>query len=219
MRPSRSLAAVLFFVSHLHAQQAVAADDKSTRFEEVVRIGVQRVLTRILEADTSVDRVSWNKESKVLEIEGLRIANPQGFSKNDAITVKKLIVEAEPDSLTSEEPSIELIKTSGATVNAEVGPDGVNIKRLTDNLRETRERALKRPRLFRGGDESGEKKKLRIERGVLEACQVNVVTPLGNSSKKLDDIDMDFLGEDGKGMTPREAMGKVMQRLVQEIGL
>lgn len=188
------------------------------RMEKYAKFGIERVLTRLLGAETRVDSVAWDKSGKVLEIQGLRIANPEGFSDSDAIFVKAFRVEADAKSLDSEEPVIKLIKTTGAKVNAEISPrGGVNIKTLLDNVNDAREKLGNRPKLRGGGDEP--KKKWRIEKGVLQQCAVNIVTPLGNSTRTLDDIDMDFIGDDGKGMTAREAMQKVMGRIVDELAL
>lgn len=222
MRAFQWTRTTLFVVSLSMAAATASAElrpaQNAKRFDQLAKLAIERVMSRVFDADTRIESIKWNKDAKALDIQGLRIANPDGFSRGDAIVVKAFRVEADPESLQSDEPVIQLIETVGATINAEVGTTGgVNIKRLLDNVRTAKARVPARPRMR--GDDDEPRKRWRIEKSILQACEVNIQTPLGSTSKQLDDIEMDFLGEDGQGMTAREAMAKLMQRLVQEIAL
>ncbi len=191
-----------------------AKAEKAGPLEAIAKAGVGSVLSHVLDTPCSAGGVKLNLREQFLELHDVRIGNPKGFSAGDAIQVKTVRVEADPKSLFSDEPTIRLVQVGGVSVEA-IGDvkHGVNLEKLASNAKR-----FKLPAFMTAAP----KKKWRIEKAVLEDGVIDMtVDALGKHTtrKTLDRMDMDFMGQDGKGMTADEAMAKVMQILMDKAGL
>ena len=90
-----------------------------TRAERLVQAGVREILSRMLEVDVELDRVSAGEDGRLIELHGLRVGNPKGFSEPHVFTAETVRIQADLRSLFSREPTIELIEVEGAGVVAE----------------------------------------------------------------------------------------------------
>lgn len=182
--------------------------------ERVARFAVGKVLSFVLETETTVGSVRLDPDKQIVELNNLRIGNPKGFDAETVIALENVRVQADPKLLFSDEPVVSLIGVRGASVNAEANVSrGVNLKKLLDSASRFGE-----PKLLK----LLPKKKWRIEKALIESCEVNIITQLlekKTSTKKLERFEMSFLGKDGKGMTADQAMVKVLETLIEKIGL
>ena len=187
---------------------------KARPLEGLAKAGVGAVISSILETPASVGGVQLDLKKQFLELSDVKIANPKKFTEGDAISVKKIRVEADPKLLFSEEPVIRLIQVSGGTVNAEqTVSHGMNLKKLLDSA--SRMKGSK-PR------KDGSKKKWRIEKAIIDDCTANITSELltrNTTQKKLDHIEMNFMGQDNKGMTTDAAVSRVLETLIDKLGL
>ncbi|MBI5095537.1 MAG: hypothetical protein HZB26_24280 [Candidatus Hydrogenedentes bacterium] len=212
------LAAVLVLAGRGWADTEEEQDP--SKLEGVVKAAVGAVLSWVLEAPCSVEGVHWEKGGQYLELTGLRIGNPLGFKTDHALTAESVRVEAEPRKLLAPNPEIRLIQVKGASVIVETRLSaGSNLKRLMD--------AAARPKLAAAAVAgrpmpSGAGKKFRIDRGVLDGCDVIVdTTALGRTSSQrrpVGPIEMSFAGADGAGLPVDQAMAQFLGRLIQEFG-
>ena len=181
--------------------------------EALAKAAVGHVLSFVLEVPTTVGGVRLDLEQQVLEVTGVRVANPEGFHGETAITVDKARIEADPMALFAPEPLVRLINVTGATVNAELNPaKGINLKKLMDSAGR-----FKGPGLIKLPP-----KKWRIDKVVLDGCVADTTMQLLTKQtrcKTLDRIEMSLAGPDGKGVTTDEAVVKVLQVLIGKIGL
>jgi len=185
--------------------------DKEKPLEKVARFAIGQVVSFVLDSPTTVERVRLNSEEQLLELNNLKIANPKGFDGDTAIFVENVRVQADPKLLFSDEPVVRVVGVTGASVNSEANLGrGFNLKKLLDNaMRFGEPKLLKRL----------PKKKWRIEKAVVETCEVNMITKLlekQTTTKRLERFEMDFLGEDGKGMTADQAIVKVLKTLMEK---
>ena len=206
---------VLLLIAVAAAGSDTASDDRPpTTLEKVAQRGIGRVLSFVLDAPASVERVRLDREAQVLELKNLRIGNPKGFDGDTAIAVETVLVEADPRLLFSNKPLVRLVKASGAAVNAEVNVSrGLNLKKLMDSAGR-----FKGPKLLK----LLPKKRWRIEKGVLENGAVEITTQLltkQTTRKTLERYEISLMGKDGKGVTVNEAMVHVLQSLIERAGL
>ena len=206
---------VLLLIAIAAAGSDRVSDDRPpTTLEKVAQRGIGRVLSFVLDAPATVERVRLDREAQVLELKNLRIGNPKGFHGDTAIAVETVLVEADPKSLFSGEPLVRLVKASGAAVNAEVNVSrGLNLKKLMDSAGR-----FKGPKLLK----LLPKKRWRIEKGVLENGAVEITTQLltkQTTRKTLERYEISLMGKDGKGVTANEAMVHVLQLLIERAGL
>ncbi|HIJ74071.1 MAG TPA: hypothetical protein HPP83_08210 [Candidatus Hydrogenedentes bacterium] len=204
----------MLVIALVAADAEPAASESTPAQEEVTaKRAVERVLSFVLEAETRVGSVHFDREGKGLELKDVRIANPKGFKEGDAIAAKKVRVEADPKSLFSREPLVHLVEVEGPTVNAETTLGrGSNLKRLMKSADRFSDKKLLKML---------PQKEWRIEKGVLRESTVNLSSdfPKQSTTRTLDDIEMTFPGRDGKGIRADEAMVKFLGRLARELEL
>lgn len=185
--------------------------------EGIAKAAIGAVLSFVLETPANVGGIHWNDKGQFLELSKLTIRNPRGFEAENAISVDSVRIEADPKLLFAPEPQIRLVQVKGATVNAEVQVGkGMNLKRLMDSANRFNPGGKLQP-------PGPSNKQLRIEKGVLDECTVNVVTTvLGVASrqqKKLDRIEMSF-GPPGGGNVPADqALAQFLGKLIDELGI
>ena len=189
--------------------------------KNIVKTGVERVVSLVLDAPTTVGGFAWDPEKKRLDLTDVRIGNPESFGTGEAIAVKNVSLESDLKSLLSEQPQIRLVEVGGVTINVEtVLGKGNNLKKLLDNTKRIQPRGgakLKMP-----AQRGGEQKRWIIDKAVLDKSTINMSMPLLESQNKAHEfgpIEMSFKGTDGAGMTANEILGQIMERLLQESGL
>jgi len=188
-----------------------------TVLERAARTGVQIALSYILEAPATVGDVRFDQKAGMLKLSNVKIGNPKGFDDNKpAISLGEVYVEATPNLLTDAAPIIHIVKLTGATVNAEQSfSEGINLKKLFDSA--SRLQTLK----VRPGLRPKSQKALRIEKGVLQECTLNLTTQLLTSQTKtwkLKPIEMDFTEMGGpNGIPADQVLAKALDRLMQEV--
>jgi len=196
-------------------------EDGPQGLREVVKTGVERVVSRVLDAPTRVGDFKWDPENQRLDLMDVHIGNPEGFSEDDAIVVKKVSLESDLKSLLSDEPDIRVIDVGSITVNAETAlGKGNNLKKLMDNAKRVQPRGGKGLQGALRGD--GDQKRWKIEKAKLDASTVNISTALLSAqkqSREFGPFEMSFVGEDGSGLPASQILGRVMERLLQETNL
>jgi hypothetical protein len=202
-------------VALLSAGEATQQQPRLTAqdLEPIARVGIQRVLSRVLDVPVTVASVKLLPDEQRMVLNDVKIANPQGFEAPNAITADAVEIAADVQSLFSPSPEIKLVQVSGAKVNAETKlPQGSNITKLLNNAKAARQGPLA----------GRAPKQWRIEKGVLKGAEVNVGTQLlasQNMQRKIGNIEMDFMGENGRGMPAQEAMARFLARLVDELNI
>lgn len=186
---------------------------KPEDLEPLARVGIERVLSRVLEVPVTVAEVKLLPEEGRVELHDLKVANPQGFEAPHAFTADEVHVEGDVRSLFTRTPEVRLVQVVGTKVNAETRlPQGSNLTKLLESARAMRQGPM--PERMR--------KQWRIQKGVLQQAEVNVGTQLLDQKsvqRTLDTLEMDFMGEDGRGMPAEQAVAKFLTRLVQELDL
>ena len=197
-------------------------ENRPQDLRDIVKIGVERVVTRVLDAPTRVGDFKWDPEKQRLDLMDVRIGNPEGFSDDDAIILKKVSLESDLKSLLSDQPDIRLIDVGSITVNAETSlGKGNNLKTLMDNAKRIQPRGGgKGLRGATRGD--GDQKRWKIENAKLDTSTVNISTALLSAQKQSHEFgpfEMSFVGEDGSGLPANQILSRVMERLLQETNL
>lgn len=196
------------------SQEPGATPAPGERAEEIIKAGVQLVLSRVLDVPVTVDGVAWNAESSSLEITGLEVANPSGFDAATAFSAGTVRLQADLKNLFSPTPTVQLIEMDGAEVNAESNlTRGSNLYLL---MKSAREFSSKGPMSRFKGD-----KQWRIEKGILGATQVKIENNLlqrYSAEKTIGPIEMEFPGPNGQGLPAQEAVAQFLNRLISELG-
>lgn len=203
------------------AEDAAAASEEEpaepTAWEGIAKVGIEAVLSIVLDTKVSVERVRLDGANEVFEVQGLRIANPKGFDQDKpALVFDKLLLEAPGDVLSSEKPIIRKAVASGGQLNVITDfRKGNNIKRLV-------ERASR----FGGGDSGDDNKRWIVEQATIQENRVTLTTGLGGDFPlrqvrryRIDPIEMAIKGEDGQGVSTGDAIGAVLDKLWNSLQL
>lgn len=183
--------------------------------EQIVIQGVARICSGLLDAETTVGGVEWDRANQRLTLRDVRIANPEGFSAGDAIAIETAEVEADLRSLLSDSPEVRLIHVGGATINAETSLRGNNLKKLMDNAKSAVPGGMRKQRLMPQRD-----KRWRIDQVKVDQSAVNVSMPLlGGKPKRytLDKYETSFVGPNGAGMSAQEILVKTLRSLLDRV--
>ncbi len=197
--------------------------ERPENLQGLVKVGVERVVSRVLDAPTRVGDFKWDPEKQRLDLMDVHIGNPEGFGDGDAISLKKVSVESNLQSLLSNQPEIRLVDVGSITVNVDTAlGKGNNLKTLMDNAK--RVQALGGGKGGRGGRlrGNGEQKLWKIDKAKLDTSTVNITTELLSAQTKSHEFgpfEMSFEGKDGAGLPANQILAKVMERLLQETNL
>ena len=142
-------------------------------------------------------------------IDGLRVANPEGFASRDAFTLGSIVIDIDVKSLREEPIVVDEIRVEAPVVFAEITATGTsNIDALRRNAQAYAEPA--------GGGEAeagGEAKRFRIKRFVFEKGRIEVdASALGIEARSIDlpAIRLDDIGGE-RGALPGEIAAIVMK--------
>lgn len=187
-------------------QPSPAASD---RLETLAKVGIETALSFLLETRTTVEGVRLDPAAEVLELDGLRIANPKGFDGDaPAFSAQRVRVEAKPEALFSPKAVIRLVEVEGGTVHAQMKiRRGLNLKRLLDSAAR-----FKTPRLL------GEKRWI-VEKGIMTDCLLRFASdwPPRTYEYPLEPMELSMKGPGGRGVTADKALAEVLLRLIEAI--
>ncbi len=179
------------------------------RLDSIVAGAIERYGSRLTGTEVTVERVDIALRQGRITIDGLRVANPEGFSDRDALDLDRLTVQIDPESLREQPYVLERIEIAGVGALYEVDAEG---RRNLDVIRGNLEQAG-------GGDEAGEAPpRLLVRHLSLAGGEVQVdaeAVGLGSRTVELPSFTMSDLGApDG---APADAIGKqVLTRLVRQ---
>ena len=204
-------------------EEAALSERPMNAVERGAKLATEQLLTRVLGARAQIESVRVDADNQTLEVRGLRLANPRGFSEGDALTAGLVRLKADPRVLFSDAPTVQLAALEGLIVNAETTlTQGSNLKRLLDNVKELQEKKAAKM-LGKGGAALQPKQKLwRIEKATLGEAVINMRTRLLQEDKrqiKFGPWETSFKGANDEGVPAEKILEQVMERLLKEIDI
>lgn len=101
----------------------------------IVKKGVERYGPRVTKTDVHLAGVDLRLKEGRGTLLDLRIANPEGFSGADAISLGEITLDIDPGSLTRQPIVVETIRIVGPSLRLEVAEDGaVNLRSLQKSV-------------------------------------------------------------------------------------
>lgn len=202
------LVAPVFPPARQQGEKPKPAPNATEALEQIAKVGIETVLSFLLDTQTTVSSVRLVPENQRLEIQGLAVANPKGFSaENAAFSAERVLVEADPLVLFSPTATVRLIEVEGAAVHAEsqLGK-GFNLKKLLDNVNR-----------FPGPRPKDEKRWV-LEKGLLKGCifRFSSDIPSRKLEYPLDTLEFSMKGPHGEGVTADKIVAEVLTRLIDE---
>lgn len=187
--------------------------------DELVRSGAERAIAHSLDVPATVHSASLDLASQTVELRGIHIPNPKGFSNEDALVLDLVHVEVDVASFRTNERIIRLIRIEKVDALLEKTLTSTNLQELVKNsTRVAEEDAKKAPTA------EPSEAKLIIQKLLVNDTNVRVRLPVASllTSKaavnlKLADLEMNDIGGEGEKVSPAEAMQRFLALLLESI--
>lgn len=184
----------------------------SMHFDDFIKRKVANVGSDMLQTEVSVQGTAFQLTKGWGEIEGLRIANPPGYSTDNFFRLDTLSLQIEPASLARDVYVIKELIIDGAELTIEhKNLKETNLTTLLNNLNSKTEGES-------AADANGGSEPLfSIERLLFVNTQLHLISPAFEpQSFSLDDIQQTDIGSPNDGLTAREVSAAVMQPLLEQ---
>lgn len=166
--------------------------------------------TSALGTKVTVDGVNISLLSQNVRIDGLTIANPEGFS--DAPYLRVGAFEVQATDLMGDPIIIDSILLSGTEMNVEITKSGSNTQAIKSNMKSAQKSDTSGEDT--GAKDAGPGKKLVIRDLKITGTKVSATTPFSEKKEQtLPDIHMTDLGTEEQAIEPPEAVRRVMAEL------
>lgn len=201
--------------------------------DRAIKGAVEKAASKALGVEVTIDDIALSIFGGSVEIEGLVVANPEGYSDENFLELGQAEIEVAIGSLLSDTVEIERITFADVKVLVEQKGFTNNLQALLDSLpdKETVGEAKT--------EETGQAKDIQIKLLELKNIQVDVKLLVGKVPLKIESIEMRDLGTDdklsiarltgmilveiaagiareGAGLLPTEMLGPLSSRLQEQ---
>jgi len=175
----------------------------------LVKAGVEKGGSAVLGVPVSLERASVSLLKQSIDLRGLNIGSPEGFSAPQMFQLSRLHASAELSSLRSKEIVIREVVLEGVEVTLERAKGKTNWGVLQERLK-------KQP----APEQEKEQKRIRIDRIVFTNGRIKVVgIPLvGKTSIPLPGLEIkDLRSAEGKGAMAQQVLAAVVESLYKAV--
>ncbi|HEX9137616.1 MAG TPA: hypothetical protein VF905_11835 [Nitrospirota bacterium] len=190
----------------------------ATNLDRIVLSAIEHYGSQATKTRVRVAKVSIKLSHGSGSIEGLTVASPPGFPSPHMLSLGSISVRIDPETVITNPVIIDDVRIISPQVVYETNDDRVsNMEVLKKNLQSQGAAAQKRPPA--GRKKSGEEKRIRIKKLVIEDARVNVrVAGPGRQppTLTLKKVEISNIGGEA-GATPEEAAKQIANALASEI--
>ncbi|MDC0325425.1 AsmA family protein [bacterium] len=176
----------------------------------LVKSGIEKGGTHLTDVPVTLKEASVALMSGGGSLSGLRIANPEGFKSDAAITVENATLALEPGTLMSKKMVIRELKLEQPAITYERTLSGSNLDKIMEAIQK------KIPETQEDSDE------VRFQIDDFQILQAHVklgLTALGGNGIEftLPDISLKDLGTEGPGLTGAELTKEIMKTVLASV--
>lgn len=180
----------------------------------IIKKVIEDTGTKITGTAVSLDSVKLTLTDGRGELDGLRIANPTGFSSGPIFAMNQVALEIDPASVTGKVIVIREVIIDGAKLNAEQKGLATNLKALLDNIEKNTPKSAE-PAAVESTSPSDVR--LMLERFAFTNTQASLITEQwGEQKLQLKDIVLTNIGDKETGLSPEALAGRMVQALVKQ---
>jgi len=184
--------------------------------DSIAKTAVEEGGTYAMRVKTTLDSISIKLFRGKLTMNGLKIANPEGFEKSDHLMNSGLFdVELVPSSVLEDTIILPKFILDGLDVNIESKAGGSNISVILSNLEKLGGGEAEEPK-----EEEGEGKKIKIEVFLIKNVTAHFYMPLGSAplTVKVPEIDLsEFMSDNPNGVVMPELMRRIIPIILASI--
>ena len=176
----------------------------------VVKSGIEKGGTHLTDVPVTLKGASVAIMSGGGSLSGLKIANPEGFKSDAAITVENATITLEPGTLMSKKMVINELKLQQPAITYERTLSGSNLDKIMEAVQ---------AKIPATGEDSDEVRFQIDDFQILQAKVKLGLTALGGNGMEftLPDIVLKDLGKDGPGLTGAELTKEIMKTVLSSV--
>ncbi len=181
-----------------------------TGVNNLVKSGIEKGGTHLTDVPVTLKEASVAVMSGGGSLSGLKIANPDGFKSDAAITVENATLTLEPSTLMSKKMVIRELKVEQPSITYERTLSSSNLDKIMEAIQN------KIPETQGDTDEA----RFQIDNFQILQAKVKVgLTALGGNGVELTlpDISLKDLGKDGPGLTGAELTKEIMKTVLASV--
>ena len=182
-----------------------------SNLDSIVKRAIETVGSQVTGVPVNVGSVSISLQEGQGSISNLRVGNPRGFERGNALELETIALDLDVKNLSAELVRLESVLVKGATVNAIQGAGGNNLQAILDNLKSGSSSDSS------ATEDSGTETKLIIDDFQFLNGAVNVTIPkLATRSGKIPDIKLKGIGQQSNGVTAGEAARQILEPIMRQ---
>ncbi|MFW5836596.1 MAG: hypothetical protein ACOCVM_01205 [Desulfovibrionaceae bacterium] len=184
----------------------------------IIENGVESFGTKTLGAEVALESASVSFLSGEGRLDGLSVANPDGYPEGKALLARSIRVAIDLASLFSDVIVIHEINVEDPVVNFATGAQGSNINALLRNARDSAKASDKK--VEQAPSEEKKPKRVVVDEVRIEGGQVSLrLTDVGAETPRVsfDPIVMRNVGQGGDAVTAAEVFYEVFEKLAGTI--
>lgn len=171
--------------------------------DSIVSSNIEQIGSQMTGTSVTVDDVSISPFSGSGTVQGFRIANPDGYSQEHAVTIEDFSIELEPFTLFSDEIIVNRITITGASVYVEQKLPENNIREIMSHVNDVPAGETSDARLI-------------IEQFVLEDGTTDLYTEVGGERSARVEISRIELQDLGRA-SGQETLEAVIKQIAEEV--
>ena len=177
--------------------------------DKIVKAAVEKVGTQTLGTEVTLASVDISLKSASGGLNGLVIANPEGFTTESAFELDKVSLDLDLSTIRSDVIVVNLVVVDGARVVFEEKGGKINLQELLKNIETAPD----------SGEAAAEGPKLVIKEFRFTNAETRLITEqLGQDvNAKIPDVVLNDIGTKGEGVTAAEAAQQLLSPLIEQV--
>lgn len=213
MAMKKGLKIVLFVLIGVVVLLVLVVGIIAANLNSIVKVGVEKGGTMVLKVDTTLDKASISLLAGSLGLDGLRLGSPQGFSAEHMFSLGHASTDVDIASLKTDNIRIEEVVVDGAEITLEFSKFKSNYGTLLEQL----ESDTKEEEKAEEPKDAASEKTFQVDRIVFKNSKIHIagIPAVKKATVPLLSVEIKGLGAEGKGITARQMVYKIMSALLK----
>lgn len=186
--------------------------------DQIIKAAVEEVGPQITGTEVRLNEVNLDLQNGRGELKGLTIANPTGFSSDNALDLGLVALQIEPSSITQPVKVINEVTISDIQLLAELkGLTETNLQRLQKQVAENTASSNQPAAQPSEPAAEGEEVLLAVEKFTFANSSIRLLSDeWGERTVKMPSIELSNLGSREKGLTPEQLAEAAIEPLLKQ---
>jgi hypothetical protein len=171
----------------------------------IAKAAIEKIATNTLGVPVSIASLDLSLQEKTVSVSGIKVGNPKGFSKPNALTVDQVNIVLE--SFQSGLIIFDEIRVAGTNLNLEVSENGTNFSEIKKNIK---------PKASKETSPDKPETKVIIDSFLMQKAALNPTITLAGgdlATVTMPDIKLTGIGRKSNGVLASEALSQIFSRV------